>query len=137
MQYITIRRARFHSLSGQVNIPYGTLLESRGVLLFLGKKPICYATSENAHQFFAVNDDGKGLDRGKLTQAIQKRLNTRDNDYQMRWDKVWADPLCQKYKRPEHEDHWIWNHDFYNAPLPDLLYIAALVKVKGVKLCTK
>ena len=40
---------------------------------------------------------------------------------------VWADPLCQKYKRPEHEDFWIWNHDFYDAPVEDLWHIAALV----------
>ena len=137
IEYVTIKRARFNSFSGQVNIPYGTLLESRGVLLFLGKKPICYATSENAHQFFAVNDDGKGLERGKLTQAIQKHLNTKDDDYQTRWDKVWADPLCRKFKREEHEDYWIWNHEFYNAKISELLYIAALIKVKGVKLCTK
>ena len=41
--------------------------------------------------------------------------------------KVWADPLCQNYKRPEHEDFWIWNHDFYDAPVEDLRHIAALV----------
>ena len=44
---------------------------------------------------------------------------------------MWADPLCQKYKRPEHEDFWIWNHDFYDAPVEDLRHIAALVGAKA------
>lgn len=135
MQYITIRRARFHSLSGQVNIPYGTLLESRGILLFWGQKPICYLTCENAHQFFAVNEDGKGTVRGKLTQQIRSTLEKKDKEHNERWKRVWDDTLCWKYRRPEHEDFWLWNHEFYNAAIPDLLHIAAVVRVKGVRKC--
>lgn len=25
------------------------------------------------------------------------------------------------------EDYWLWNHEFYNAPIEDLRYIAKLV----------
>lgn len=32
-KYITRKRARFKGLSGKVNIPYGSLLESRGGFL--------------------------------------------------------------------------------------------------------
>ena len=82
--------------------------------------------SENAHQHFARNDDGKGMERGQLIRAIMGRLQKRDNEYQARWDKVWDDSLCQKYKRTEHQD-WIWNHGFYNASMDDLEHIAELV----------
>lgn len=58
--------------------------------------------------------------------AIKKKLEKRDSGYQARWDKVWGDELCQKYRRHEHEDWWLWNHDFYSAPIPDLRHIASL-----------
>ena len=48
-------------------------------------------------------------------------------DVRQRLHKVWEDARCQKYKRPEHEDHWIWNFDFYNGPVEDLRYIAGLI----------
>lgn len=35
---------------------------------------------------------------------------------------------CLKYKRKDHEDFWLWNHDFYNASIEDLEYIKSLIK---------
>ena len=43
---------------------------------------------------------------------------------------MWEDALCQKYKKPEHEDYLLWNHDFYNADIEDLKYIANLIGAK-------
>ena len=129
--YITIKRTRFESISGPINLPYGTDVNSTGDFLALDNAPICAVTSQNAYDYFARNDDGKGLERGRLTQAIRAALEKRDKDYQARWDRVWEDKLCQKYKRKEHADHWLWNHDFYNAEIPDLQYIAELVGAKG------
>lgn len=63
-------------------------------------------------------------------RAIKNTLERKDSNYQNRWDKVWDDQLCQKYKRPEHEDFWLWNHDFYNASIEDLKYIANLIGAK-------
>lgn len=129
--YITIKRTRFESISGPINLPYGTEVNNEGGFLALDTAPICAVTSQNAYDYFARNDDGKGLERGRLTQAIRAALEKRDKDYQARWDRVWEDKLCQKYKRKEHADHWLWNHDFYNAEIPDLQYIAELVGAKG------
>ena len=98
--YITRKRAKFNAICGPVNIPYGTALENQGGFLM--------------HQ-------------GQQVSRIITRLNRRDQHYQDRWNKIWADSLSQKYKRPEHEDHWIWNFDFYNAPVEDLRHIAALI----------
>ena len=67
-----------------------------------------------------------------MTQSIMAVLRTdkdprTDEVYQAKWEKVWEDKLCQKYKRTEFSDYWLWNHEFYNAPIEDLEYIARLV----------
>lgn len=135
MRYIARKRARFRGCDGQeVNIPYGSVLEERdGFLLWQGK-PLCVDTSQNAYDYFSRDDDGNGQERGALVSAILNRLapgkRDRGGERQGRWDKVWADELCQKYRRQEHEDHWLWGYDFYNAPVEDLRYIAALVGAK-------
>lgn len=124
MEYISFRRFRGKAFSGAVNIRSGTPAIERGGVLFVSESPICLISSENAHQYFARNDDGMGLERGRLTREIQKRLKNRKE----KWSKVWEDPLCQKYKRKDHPDHWLWNHDFYNAPIEDLQYILDLIR---------
>lgn len=132
MAYIVHRRFRGKTLSGEVNLPALTCLDSYEQYIIQGNKVLCLTTSEIAHQYFACDDDGCGLQRGRLTQAIQTRLAKRDDEYQDRWDKVWDDQLCLKYKRPEFEDHWLWNHKFYEAPILDLQYIAGLIGAKEV-----
>ena len=110
------------------NLARGTALVCKGNTLYtLDGKPICYITSEDAHQHFANDKDGRGLRRGDLTQAIQAQLQKK-NHHQERWDKVWDDRICQKYKRTEHADYWLWNHDFFEAAIFDLEYILQLVK---------
>lgn len=134
-RYVTRRRARFKALSGEVNIPYGTVLENRGGTLMLNGKRICRASSQNACDYFSRDDDGQGVERGKLVTAILAQLkpDLRNDDagHQARWDKVWADRLCQRYRRLEHEDYWLWNQAFYEAPVEDLRHIALLIGAKA------
>lgn len=125
--YLCRKRARFDGISGQVNIPYGTALICQDGFLMHQNKPLCGVTSQNAYDFFSQNDDGMGRERGDLVGRILSKLQKRDSGYQARWNKVWEDARCQKYKRPEHEDHWIWNFDFYNGPVEDLRHIAGLI----------
>ena len=125
--YLCRKRARFDGISGQVNIPYGTALICQDGFLMHQNKPLCGITSQNAYDFFSQNDDGMGRERGDLVGRILSKLQKRDSGYQARWNKVWEDARCQKYKRPEHEDHWIWNFDFYNGPVEDLRHIAGLI----------
>jgi len=129
MKYIVHRRFKEKAICGNVNLPYGTECESVNGMLYYNNKPLCVVTSENAHQYFARNDDGFGLDRGKLTQGIQNALKQEEN-HQERWDRVWGDKTCAAYKRQEHADHWLWNHAFFNADLITLNYIAGLVGVE-------
>lgn len=132
MNYIVHRRFKYKAICGEINLPAMSECEEVKGVIYYQNKPVCVATSHNAHQFFARNDDGEGMRRGRLTQAIHKALQSRldprtDEKYKRRWDKVWNDHLCRTYKRKEIEDHWLWNHEFYNAPIADLEYIAELV----------
>ena len=129
-RYVARKRAKFKAMCGRVNIPWGTVLEEQGGFLIYQGKRLCAVTGQNAHDYFSLDDDGQGYLRGVLVDAITSALEKRDADYQTRWDKIWESPLCQRYKRPEHEDHWLWNHDFYNAPVEDLQSIARLVGAK-------
>lgn len=129
MKYIVHRRFKHKAICGDVNIPAMSECELIDGFIYYNGKPVCTDTSRSGHMHFARNDDGNGMLRGKLTQAIQKILETDDDEHQARWDKVWDDETCQKYKRTEHADVWLWNHEFYNGPIDDLQYIATLVGV--------
>lgn len=125
--YLARKRARFEGICGHVNIPYGTALTVQdGFIMWKGQQ-VCGITSQNAYDYFTQNDDGRGKERGELLNRITATLMKQTPGHNARWGKIWDDPRCQKYKRPEQEDHWIWNHDFYNGPIEDLRYIAALI----------
>ena len=128
MDYICFNRFKQNALCGEVNIPYGTKLdETNNIITYCGN-PICYTKSQNAYDSFARNDDGKGLERGKLTAEIIKLLNNRnDGKYQDRWDRIWGDLSLLKYKRPEHDDYWLWNYDFFNASIEELNRIKSMI----------
>ena len=136
--YVTRRRARFSSVfEGPVNLPWGTQVECRNVdgepYLFMGDKLLCAAGSQITKEFFVQNDDGQGVQRGQLLNAILARLapqKAHQGASSARWEKVWADRICKAYKRPEPEEHWIWTDNFYNAPIHDLQHIAGLVGAK-------
>ena len=123
MEYIAYKRFHKKAICGPVNIPALSKCEQIGVFICYKKQPICIATSENAHTFFMRNDDGNGMQRGALITKIQTALKNN----QQKWDKVWADATCQKFRRTEHQDHWLWSHSFYIADIADLEYIATLV----------
>lgn len=124
--YLARKRLKKLVICGQVNIPYGTAVTTEGGILMWNGKPICTTVSQDAFDFFSQNDDGRGRERGELVSAILIKLAKPDNQKE-RWGRIWADALCQQYKRPEHED-WIWNYEFYNAPVEDLRYILKLVE---------
>lgn len=128
--YITVKRAKFKTIGGNVNIPYGTVLEARGKVLLFESRPVCAVESSCAYEYFAGNDDGQGLLRGKLVHSILRTLAKKDDLHQKRWDKIWDDARCQKYKNSDRDDYWLWNHDFYNAEIDELKYIAKLIGAK-------
>lgn len=137
MQYITFKRFKRNGIGGYFNIPYGTPLELHddGILYHKGL-PVCVAKSAASHNHFARDDDGKGLERGKLSHAIIDSLASVSScapheGYHL-WQAILSDQLTQKYRRKQHLDYWLWSDDFYNAPIDDLKHIAQLADVKGL-----
>lgn len=130
MNYIVYKRYHGKTFSGSANLPYNTPLSCKEGILYYNDEPICFVTSQVAHEHFARNDDGQGIKRGQLTTSILKQLKKHDIQHDARWPKVWDDPICLKYKRPEFEDFFRFNHNFYIAPIEDLEHIAKLIGVK-------
>ena len=126
--YIVRRRARFLPICGPVNLPYGTEVSSDGAFLTVNGEKLCSITSQNAYDFFSRNDDGHGLERGKLVHDIRCTLERRDAKYQSRWDRLWADEGANKLRRTEHDDYWLWSYAFYNADVNELRRIRRLLE---------
>lgn len=131
IQYIVKKRMKADGICGPVNLSYGTVVEAVDGMIIHQGAAVCTVVSRNAHIHFARDDDGRGRERGALTLAITKRLERRDKDHQARWDRVWEDSTCQKYRCQEHEDFFLWGHAFYEAPVEDLRYIAGLIGARG------
>ena len=131
IRYIVKKRMKADGICGPVNLPHGTAVEAVDGMITHQGAAVCAVASRNAHLYFARDDDGRGRERGALTLAITKRLERRDKDHQARWDRVWEDSTCQKYRRQEHEDFFLWGHAFYEAPVEDLRYIAELIGARG------
>ena len=126
MKYLVTKRFKTKAICGEVNLAYGTECFSQGNVIYRqDKQPLCLITSENAHMYFTVNDDGLAKERRQLIEDIAKLLS--DKEMEKRWDVVWNDLTCRKYKRKEFADFWLWNHDFYGASLDDLQYIKKIL----------
>ena len=136
MKYITIKRYRRSDARGTFNIPYGTTILSHDNLLWYNNQTICSDHSAVMREYFARDDDGLGLERGKLAHDIINTLRMRPNEtreeYQDRWEVIYNDKLvCPRYRKTAQDSgDWLWNIEFYNAPMDDLEYIAKLVGVK-------
>ena len=129
MDYIVYKRFKGNGICGPVNLPYGTEVSSDGAFLTVNGEKLCSITSQNAYDFFSRNDDGHGLERGKLVQDILRTLERRDAKHQTRWDKLWADEVANRLRRKDSPDFWIWSFDFYNADVNELRRIRLLLEV--------
>lgn len=131
--YIVIKKFSNRAICGDIVLTVGTSLMVDGDCIICPSGIVCIVTSQTAYDYFAQNDDSNGVRRGWLTQDILHRLRKlkkHDERNKIIWRKIWEDPICLKYKRQEHDDHWLWNYDFYNAEIEDLEYIRNLV-MKG------
>lgn len=134
MKYIVHHRFRGVAICGPVNLPYETICESNGNIIFWQGGPICVVTSQNAKEHFSANDDGHGLERGEITHRIafeQYGLREQQSpDYRQRWSYVWSDESLRQYKRSDIDDYWLWNDAFFHAPIEELRRIENLLDLK-------
>lgn len=134
MIYITTKRFKRKGIDGDFNIPYGKVIESENGYLWLDGKRICSEKSAVIREYFSRDDDGLGQKRSKIAHSIIDAMLMRDGetkkDWQKRWDVLWEDSVCNKYRKDYSETTFLWSIEFYNAPLLDLYHIAALAGVK-------
>lgn len=134
-QYVVTKRIKKKTLCGDLNLPFGTSCFAKDGVIYCDKGMICGVTSQDAYDFFTQNDDGCAILRRKLIDSIFDVINRSNQNvagYDEKWDKIWNDSTCLKYRREECGDDWLWNYDFYNADIADLRYIAKLVDAKEV-----
>lgn len=136
MIYVTHNRFKKLAACGSMlNLPYGTELKTAGEFIITQEgKPICFATSETAKLHFARNDDGRGLERGKLTWAIaysQRERKGADGRKQRFTDqeielleRKWAHFLRQDVETI------LFNEDFFAAEVPELQRLADELHIK-------
>lgn len=127
MLYIVHTDFHGKAISGEVNLPAGTECTEIDGTIYHDFKAICRATSQNAYQYFSRNNDGHGLERGKLIKTIKSALASQDEHHDERWRRLMTDPVCQQFDKNPDGDVWEWNLAFYNASIAALQYIADLV----------
>lgn len=136
MKYVAHHRYRGLDAGGRpMNVPYGTEYDTIGGFIATPEgRGICFPTSEVAHRYFAVNDDGQGLERGALTHAIAYSSRKRK----------WPDKSVHRFSRAEVEmlqrgwDRWLrqdvdtilFNDDFFAAKPEELQRLADALKIK-------
>ena len=127
MQYIVHKRYKQKALCKKVlNLPYGTVLNAFNNIIATDKgEAVCFTTSENAKIYFARNDDNKGLERGKLTNAIaysRKGLNKQGYRFNEKQIDI-INRHYQRFLRPDC-DMIIFNERFFAAPVDELQEMA-------------
>ena len=138
MEYIVHHRCREISATGEpMNLPYGSTFDTIGDFIATPEgKALCYTTSETAQKYFARNDDGRGLERGKLTYAIAYSNRVRySSDKERRKQRFTDDEIRMlerdwgHFLRPDTE--WIlFNHAFFDAEPEELAQLAQALKIK-------
>lgn len=109
--------------------PIGTevVCSVNGELLSKCGEFLCLTHSENAKKHFVGNDDGRWELRGRIINSIYNLIQGC-TDEDLKCDRItvlWTIPRCLQYamlKNPE-TDSWIWNEEYYCAPIEDLEYI--------------
>lgn len=135
MEYITHTRFDGKSLQGEIAlIRRGDKLERRGDLLFYKDKPICIYRSLIGKQHFAINNDGKGLERGDLSYAIAyaHRVNhDSSGDIQQRFTDNEIEILVRdwrEYLKPKC-DTILFNDKFFELEPEILRQIATSINI--------
>ena len=134
--FIARKRYRGLSLNGDsVNISAQSVLLCKGDILFYNDIPLAFVTSQVSLDYFTTNDDGKGMERGKIIDEIFSILTNKPYSSEQEakkrleaWDRVWSSEFCLSFKRKDHADFWLWNYEFYNTSVNNLKIILQIIK---------
>lgn len=112
-------------------IDRGEVLYVRKGILVYKNTAICTEHSKVAHEHFFINKDGMGMTRGKLISNIKEQVKKTvacfAGDRTCQWNSMLYNKTIRKYRRPQVKDtedfygvRWLFNDDFYQAPVKDL-----------------
>ena len=134
MKYITAKQFKRKALDGNFNIPYGTDVDVHDGFLWYDNKRVYADHSAVMRKHFAANEDGLRLCKFEVAHAIIDSTLMRDGEtkeeWQKRWNVLWADATYNKYYKDQSETTFLWSIEFYSAPSMDLYHIAALADAK-------
>lgn len=118
MKYVVHRRFKRKGIGGEFNLPHGTECEEvEGVICYQGR-PICLNTSQVAKEHFAVNDDGRGLQRGELTHSIAFSVPLTELQKNIARDTPSINQYIQDDSRVI-----LFNDSFFHASILELLSV--------------
>ena len=123
-EYIAHERYSGKDMSeNEILIRRGDRLERKGDVLFYKDKPVCIWRSLVGKQHFAINTDGLGLERGKLTHAIAYAPR---GDGSSRFTDAEQELLRSKYKHllKDLDDVILFNDEFFELRPAELEEIA-------------
>lgn len=129
MEYIVHRRCREMGAAGQqLNLSYGSVFHTIGSFIATPEgMAICFETSDTAHRYFARNDDGQGLQRGRLTYAVAWSDRVRlVNGRRQRFTAEEIEMLERDWGRFLVPDVpvLLFNHSFFIAEIDELEQLA-------------
>ena len=130
MEYICHHDFDGMTESGQVmHISAGTVLPVIGRRIAKDNASVCTVTSDAAYRYFARNDDGKGMERGKLTFAIafSRRVRKHEDGRVFRFSKKEQEKLLKDWGKFLIDDPAtiLFNHSFFNADVRELRRMAS------------
>jgi hypothetical protein len=132
MDYVAFKRFKGKGLNGDsLNIAYGDRLYAIDNFIFNTKgQPVCFRSSEVAHKYFAIDGDGRGLERGAYVFAIAYKVRKTKEGF--RFTEAERNLLCRKWKRylRTDTDMLLFNRQFFDAPIADLAQMAADLNIK-------
>ena len=133
MEYITHTRYSGKDMNGEdILIRRGQRLERRGDILFYNDNPVCIYRSLIGKMHFAKNDDGLGLERGKLSYEIAYSPRVRySGERQQRFSDDELETLHRdwpQYLKPD-TDMLLFNDKFFEESPDVLKQIAEAVNI--------
>ena len=124
MEYITHRRFNKIAACGEkMNIPFKSTVNTVAGFIANGSRAICRTESKDAYMHFARNDDGHGIERGKLTYdiAYAGRNVKRDDGFRHRFTDAEIKMLEKEYPHfLKKTDFILFNYEFFNAGIEEL-----------------
>lgn len=136
-KYITKKRFKGLSLSGNVNLPYGTICVVNNGMICLDDKAICYLGSQTAIDYFWGYDESnpaQEIERQKLIDELYKIAPKDDGDALMDKTNSWHQygeiidygvGMCQ----------WSWKDNIFDLPVDRLRYLLNCIKKGDRPLC--